>query len=187
MRRATELPEAQKGEIGPATLNVPTGNWAADEVLAIACPWNHRVLLWFGYPDSSNAPADGVLGQSDFCGGLTNCGSDARRADTLNWCYGVTIADFRLVVAGSGNRRVLVRNGIPQQNGAPADLALGQRNMSTRDETAGKPARVDKGDNRRAPAAGDSLCWPYRVAACGPALAFVDSDNNRVLLREASS
>ncbi|HEX2139001.1 MAG TPA: hypothetical protein VHG33_04745, partial [Woeseiaceae bacterium] len=39
-----------KGEIGPATLNVPTGIAAASGVLAVADAWNHRVLLWHGLP-----------------------------------------------------------------------------------------------------------------------------------------
>lgn len=59
-------------------------------------------------------------------------------SSTLNWCYGVVIADGRLIVAETGNRRVLVWNEILQWNGAPADLVLGQRDMSTRDENAGE-------------------------------------------------
>ena len=129
-----------KGEIGAATLNVPTGVSAADGVLAVADAWNHRVLIWHGYPETSNRPADVVLGQADFHGGLANRGGDAARADTLNWCYGVTLVDGRLIVADTGNRRVLIWNEIPQRNGAPADLVLGQRDFTTRDENAGRAA-----------------------------------------------
>src|SRR5271169_3751965 len=82
-----------KGEVGPATLNVPTGVSAAEGVLAVADAWNHRVLLWRGYPDAENRAADIVLGQADFRSGAANRGSNAARADTLNWCYGVAIAD----------------------------------------------------------------------------------------------
>ena len=41
-----------KGAVGAATLNVPTGVAAADGVLAVADAWNHRVLIWHGYPDA---------------------------------------------------------------------------------------------------------------------------------------
>ena len=68
-----------KGEIGAATLNVPTGVCAGDGVLAVADAWNHRVLIWHGYPDASNRPADVVLGQADFSGGLANRGADCAR------------------------------------------------------------------------------------------------------------
>jgi len=286
-----------KAEIGAATLNVPSGVSAADGVLAVADAWNHRVLIWHGYPDASNRPADVVLGQADFGGGLANRGADSARADTLNWCYGVTLAEGRLIVADTGNRRVLIWNKVPERNGAPADLALGQRDMTTRDENAGgavgalgmrwphaiavadqsifvadagdnrvmawrgwpeasgapcayvlgqpdlasqdhnrsayyptaaamnmpyglcvaekrlivadtansrlvgfdwtdlgmsaSASRLagqrdfsDKGDNRWAPAARDSLCWPYGLAARGSTLAIADSGNNRVLLWE---
>ena len=65
-------------------------------------------------PTRSNRPADIVLGQADFSGGLANRGADAPAADTLNWCYGVAIADGRLIVADTGNRRVLVWDAVPE-------------------------------------------------------------------------
>ena len=58
-----------KGEVGAATLNMPTGVAACDGVLAVADAWNHRVLIWHGYPENSNQPADVVLGQAEFTGG----------------------------------------------------------------------------------------------------------------------
>ncbi len=39
-----------KGAVGAATLNVPTGVAAADGILAVADAWNHRVLIWHGFP-----------------------------------------------------------------------------------------------------------------------------------------
>jgi hypothetical protein len=47
---------------------------------------------------------------------------------------------------------------------------------------AGQASFEAKGDNRWRPAARDSLCWPYGVAASGDALAIADSGHNRVLL-----
>jgi hypothetical protein len=114
-----------KGEVGAATLNMPTGVATCDGILAVADAWNHRILIWHGYPDTSNQPADVVLGQADFGGGIANRGSNAPAADTLNWCYGVTIVYGKLVVCDTGNRRVLIWNEIPTTNGTPADLVLG--------------------------------------------------------------
>ena len=37
-------------------------------VLAIADAWNHRVLIWLDLPESTNCPADVVLGHEDFSG-----------------------------------------------------------------------------------------------------------------------
>src|SRR5271163_3523619 len=158
-----------KGEIGPATLNVPTGVCAVDDVLAVADAWNHRVLIWRGFPDASHRPADVVLGQADFRQGLANRGADHPSADTLHWCYGVAVADCRLIVADTGNRRVLVWNDIPETNGAPADLVLGQRDFLTRDENAGE------GGGAR------GMRWPHAIAMADGSLFVADAGNNRVM------
>ena len=63
----------------PATLNMPTGIAACDGVLAVADAWNHRILIWHGYPETSNRPADVVLGQADFAGGIANRGANTPR------------------------------------------------------------------------------------------------------------
>jgi hypothetical protein len=158
-----------KGEIGSATLNVPTGVCAASGVLAVADAWNHRVMLWHGYPNAANRPADVVLGQADFRCGLANRGADAAGADTLNWCYGVAIFDGRLFVADTGNRRVLVWDEIPQTNGAPADLVLGQRDFTTRDENAGEGAGAL------------GMRWPHGIAVANGMILISDAGDNRVM------
>jgi hypothetical protein len=157
-----------KGAVGAATLNVPTGVAAGDGVLAVADAWNHRVLIWHGLPEKSR-PADVALGQADFAGGLANRGADSPAADTLNWCYGVTIADRRLFVADTGNRRVLIWDAIPQQNGAPADLVLGQQDFGCRDENAG----IGIGPV--------GMRWPHAVVAAPDRLIVADAGNNRVM------
>jgi hypothetical protein len=158
-----------RGEVCASSLNVPTGVCAGDGIVAVADAWNHRVLLWHGCPDRSNQPADIVLGQADFAGGLANRGARAAGPDTLNWCYGVAIADGRLYVADTGNRRVLVWDEIPRRHGAPADLVLGQRDFSIRDENAGEGAGAR------------GMRWPHGIAVAGGMLLVCDAGNNRVM------
>ena len=158
-----------RGAIGAATLNVPTGVCAADGVLAVADAWNHRILIWHGYPTTSNQPADVVLGHADFGGGLANRGAGAARADSLNWCYGVALVDRRLVVADTGNRRVLVWNRVPQTNGAKADLVMGQRDFTTRDEGAGEAGGAT------------GMRWPHGVTLAGGLVLISDAGGNRVM------
>ena len=141
--------------------HVPTGIAAACGVLALADAWNHRVLLWHGAPRSANRPADVVLGQADFDPKLPNRGLGAPRADTLNWCYGVAIAEGRLLVADTGNRRVLVWERIPERHGQPADLVLGQPDCATRDAGA--------------------LRWPHAIAATENLFFVADAGSNRIL------
>jgi hypothetical protein len=151
------------GMVGPDTLNVPTGIAAAADILALADAWNHRVLLWHGVPQA-NRPPDVVLGQPDFTSGLANRGASAPGADTLNWCYGVALCDGRLVVADTGNRRVLVWNAIPQSNGAPADLVLGQRDFMIRDIGAG------------------GMRWPHAAVLQAASLFVADAGSSRVMV-----
>jgi hypothetical protein len=153
--------------IGPSTLNVPTGVAIGSGVLAVADAWNHRVLLWFGMPETSNQPPDVVLGQSGFATGLANRGASMPAADTLNWCYGVGIHDGRLFVADTGNRRVLAWNTIPEANGTAADLVLGQRDFSTRDERGGGAT---------------GMRWPHAVAAADGRLFVADAGTSRIMV-----
>jgi hypothetical protein len=159
-----------KGEAGGATLNVPTGVAAEKGVLAVADAWNHRVLIWHGYPTTSNRPADVVLGQADFGGSLANRGDDRPRADTLNWCYGVAIANGRLIVADTGNRRVLIWDRIPETSGPPADVVLGQPGFLTRDENAGEAGSAS------------GMRWPHGLAEAHGMLFVSDAGNNRIMV-----
>jgi hypothetical protein len=154
---------------GAATLHVPTGVAIERDLLAVADAWNHRVLLWHGLPTRSNAPADVVLGQADFTAAAANRGRASAAADTLHWCYGVALLGGRLVVADTGNRRVLIWNRVPTANGQPADLVLGQRDFLCRDENAGgAPGPL-------------GMRWPHAAAAAAGGLQIADAGNHRIL------
>jgi hypothetical protein len=161
-----------RGDVSARTLNVPTGLAADGEVLAIADAWNHRVLIWHRRPSAgaSYGPPDVVVGQADPTSGSANRGAERARGDTLNWCYGVAICQGRLIVADTGNRRVLIWDRIPETNGAHADHVLGQRDFETRDENAGH----DAGDI--------GMRWPHGLAQVGTALLVADAGNNRVMV-----
>lgn len=158
------------GPVGAATLNMPTGLAAEGEILALADAWNHRILIWHGVPGRNNQPANIVLGQADFSGGLANRGRGEASADSLNWCYGVTIAEGRLFVADTGNRRVLVWNSLPKRHGQAADLVLGQGDMVTRD------------DNASGLGGAVGMRWPHAIAVREGRILVADAGNNRVMV-----
>jgi hypothetical protein len=154
---------------GRTTLNVPTGICSCGEGLAVADAWNHRVLIWKKLPEDSNVPADLVLGQANFTDNEPNRGKQAA-ANTLNWCYGVFYHQGKLFVADTGNRRVLIWHQLPQENGQPADLVLGQLNMTSRDENGGSYPSAS------------SMRWCHDITIWGDNLVVTDAGNNRVMI-----
>ncbi|NVB40878.1 hypothetical protein G6O69_23770 [Pseudenhygromyxa sp. WMMC2535] len=162
------------GDARADTLNVPTGvarygDAGAGAIgLVVADGWNHRVLIWHRVPTSDNTPADLVLGQADFRGSQPNRGGEVSAA-TMHWPFGVLVHDGRLIVADTGNRRVLIWNSLPEANGQPADLVLGQADMAARSDNGGGDP-----DAR-------SMRWPHDLAICQGDLVVTDAGNNRVM------
>lgn len=159
-----------KSGVDAFSLNVPTGATACGAGLAVADAWNHRILIWLETPTKNNQSADIVLGQADFFSGEANRGSAAPTAETLFWCYGVFWDGARLWVADTGNRRVLMWNGLPTRNGQPADLVLGQKDFVSRDENGG------------AEPSATSMRWAHAVALWRGRLCVADAGNNRVMV-----
>jgi hypothetical protein len=159
-----------KSTPGRTTLSVPTGICACGEGLAVADAWNHRILIWKKVPQDNNVPADLVLGQANFYDNEANRGKQEAAANTLNWCYGVFYHQGRLLVADTGNRRVLIWYQLPEENGQPADLVLGQPDMNSRNENGG-------GTPDRA-----SMRWCHDITFWGDNLVVADAGNNRVMI-----
>jgi hypothetical protein len=158
-----------KSDPGTAMLNVPTGITSLGEGMSVADAWNHRVLIWHNRPRDSHAPADLVLGQTDFSSVDGNRGA-AAAAESLFWPYGVHWDGTHLWVADSGNRRVLMWNGEPGAHAQPADLVPGQRHFTTRDEIGGgRPSR-------------SSMRWPHGVAIWRGRLCIADAGTNRIMI-----
>jgi hypothetical protein len=159
-----------KGDVTASTLNVPTGVTACGSALAVADAWNHRVLIWREAPRASQLPADVVLGQESFSSAESNRGQADPAAETLFWPYGVHWDGARLWVADTGNRRVLMWNGLPEKNGQPADLILGQPGFTSRNENGGG-----------APNAA-SMRWPHAIGVWAGKLCVADAGNNRIMV-----
>ncbi|MBL8473946.1 MAG: hypothetical protein KF778_06485 [Rhodocyclaceae bacterium] len=159
-----------KGLASSASLNVPTGIARCGAGMAVADAWNHRILIWHDLPRRNNAAADLVLGQADFAATDANRGAPAPSAGSLFWPYGVHWDGARLWVADSGNRRVLMWDGMPATNGQPADLVLGQPDFSSRNENGGG-----------APGAA-SMRWPHTVYHWQDRLLLADAGNNRIMV-----
>jgi hypothetical protein len=127
------------------------------------------VLIWNAFPTQNDAPADVVLGQPDMTSSTVNNGglSASSFADPgRGWSDGT-----KLWVPDLGNHRVLIWNSIPTTNNAPADVVLGQPNMTTNQPNFGMNATNAAG-----------LSGPIAVWASGSTLAVAEYSNNRVAL-----
>ncbi len=101
---------------------------------------NNRILIYNSIPSSNNASADVVIGQDDFVGGGRNHGlGDNPDEWGLNLPMGVFYDEVsgKLIVNDQNNYRWLIFNKIPEENGASADVVIGQPDFNTR--TSNRP------------------------------------------------
>ena len=149
--------------------------------LLVADAGNHRLLRWDVHP-ACDRPADGVLGQPDFAGGMEF--PYVSQAGRLRFPYAIATLDGSLALADTANNRVLLYDAGGGAGGTLAD------HDALPDAVLGQPSYAANGENRWEQVAADTLCWPYGLAwhrPCdgGPELmAIADSGNNRVVLWE---
>lgn len=96
-------------------LNMPYGLSARGDWLLVADTANSRLLGWHIDDCATGASARALSGQPDFgAKGDNRWGMPAR--DSLCWPYGIgAAADGRVVIADSGNNRVLLWNAAPER------------------------------------------------------------------------
>ena len=136
---------------------------ATDGTRLFIAEWgNNRVLIYNKMPESDGAAADFVIGQDSFTTSVFGT-----TAKSLRRPNGVSTDGTRLFIADSLNNRVLIFNKIPTQNGASADVVLGQPGFTTFE---------------RLPAAANTMYEPMSATTDGQRLIVTDLANNRVLI-----
>ena len=146
------------------SLSGPSDVFVSGNQIAIADSFN-RVLLYNSIPTTSGAAANLVLGQPD----MTSGGSEVSTMALPNavWTNGTQIA-----VADTNNQRVLIWNTWPTANGTPANIVLGQPDMTTAIYNGPTQSNVSA----------STLFSPQGVASDGTELYVADGGNNRVLV-----
>ncbi len=158
---------AQAGGLGPANgMRLPTGVIVHEERLVVADAWNHRLLIWDEVPEESSRPPDHIVGQCSPFGIEENRGGACGPLG-MYWPFGLAMVDGQFYVADTGNRRVLVWDGIPDAATEPV-LIAGQPDAFAREENRGGIAP-------------DSFRWPHDVAGTADRLFVADAGNHRVL------
>ncbi|MBX9600161.1 MAG: hypothetical protein K2X35_04115 [Bryobacteraceae bacterium] len=153
-------------------VRLPTAVATDGAILAIADTQNNRVLIWNSIPTANGAPADVVVGQTDFTSFKQPIVVDQT---SLRGPQGVWIQGTRLFVADTQNHRVLIWNTIPTRNNQPADLVIGQPNFTT----AFEPPVTFTGVTS---ATAERLLDPVSVTSDGTRLIVTDLGHNRVVI-----
>jgi hypothetical protein len=182
----------------------PQGVWIQSGKLYVADTQNNRVLIYNQIPTSNGAAADVVLGAPNFTSfvepDLTQQKTDAVATNMLN-PVSVSSDGIRLFVADLGYHRVLIWNGIPTSNGAPADVAVGQPNLTS--SLSNNSFTIDPNDTNHVqhpvlctmatgidannnptypPHCNATLSFPRFALSDGTRLFIADGGNDRVLV-----
>jgi len=132
------------------------------DMLAVGDGSNYRVLIYKPIPTEDGEPAQLVLGQDNFyenTGGVIN---------KFNVAIPYISDSGRLYVADIYNNRVLIWKNLPTSMNQPADLVLGQPDMTTNVYNYGSELR--------------GLYQPDQVTSDGTRLVIADRLNHRVLI-----
>ena len=167
-----------------STMRGPAGVWSDGKRLVVLDGGNNRVLIWSSFPTSNAAPADVVLGQSDFVHVKENDDDQDGSTDpqptarTLNGPYdGVYSNGQQLFIADSYNDRILIWNTFPTANFMPADVVLGQSDFAHDTENDDNQDGTDDGS----PSA-RTFNFPSGVLQVGNQLIVTDGGNSRYLI-----
>jgi hypothetical protein len=129
-----------------------------------------RINVYESEPVVGSHTPSAFIGQSTHLNREPNQGLSAPTSSTLSSPAGMTSYGSALIVADSGNNRVLIWNTVPTSSGAAADVVIGQT-----DFTGGNC-------NQGGSAAANTLCSPRSVKIIGTKLYVADSGNARVLI-----
>ena len=150
------------------TLYTPSGLYCDGTRLFIADINNNRVLIFNTIPSANNASADIVIGQPNMTSNTANNGGLS--AKSLYTPTDVFFDGTKLFIADYRNNRILIYNSLPTGNNSPADLVIGQPDMTS------------NSGNQGGAASSRTLLHPAFLWIDGSRIFISDESNHRVLI-----
>ncbi|MEM7575431.1 MAG: hypothetical protein AAF433_21185 [Bacteroidota bacterium] len=141
--------------------------------LLVADTQYYRCLFWKNWQDAGQQHSDLVIGQPSLSDNGMNQYDLFPRADTLSWCYDAGFYQDGLLVADTGNSRILWFNQIPQKSGTAANNLIGKPHFRMGSENAATVFGTEA-----------QLYWPFSLCTSDHFLALADTGNHRVSLQE---
>lgn len=169
-------------------LKAPQGVWIQGNRLFVADSLFHRVLIWNTFPTSNNQPPDVVIGQPNFTTTRpSNLLDDDIPVAANNLLNPVAVSSdgTRMYVADLGHNRVLIWNAIPTQNHQPADIVVGQPDLSS--DTSRFSNNSPRLCESEAVDDDENLLYPPRCAATMSLPRYVVSDGQRMFVADGGN
>lgn len=139
--------------------------------MAITDTQYYRVLLWQNWRDALQEKAQVIVGQADLESNGMNQYGLFPQANTLSWCYDSAFYRDGLLVADTGNSRVLCFQQVPLTSNATADNLIGKAHFNLGSENRDTLFGTEQ-----------SLYWPFSLSIEQSQLAIADTGNHRIIL-----
>lgn len=159
------------GAVSGATMLQPKDVWSDGRALYVADTGNNRVLVFAAVPTVSGASATFALGQPSLVTSTPAAGQQGMVEPSS-----VHGNANQVLVADTGNNRVLIWNYVPTSSGAAADLVLGQADFDDVTADAGQLTPHANGLNA-----------PLGVAQIGDDVVVADTGNRRYVVYEGAA
>jgi len=139
--------------------------------MAVVDTQYYRTLLWHDWRTAPNQQADVLIGQPDFESNGQNQYGLFPNQQTLNWTYDAHFYGNGLLVADTGNSRILWFDTVPTQHNQPADNLIGHASFVTSSENASTRFGTDR-----------QLYWPFSISTDSDQLFIADTGNHRIII-----
>jgi hypothetical protein len=127
--------------------------------------------LWQHWQDALQNKAASIIGQPDLDSNGMNQYGLFPEANTLSWCYDTAFHRGGLLVADTGNSRVLNFEKVPTENNQAAQSLIGKPHFNMGSENMDTLFGTEK-----------SLYWPFSISIERDRLAIADTGNHRIIL-----
>lgn len=141
--------------------------------LVVADTQYYRTLLWQDWRTATHHCADVVLGQPDFAGNGQNQYGLMPARHTQNWTYDAHFCGDGLLVADTGNSRLLWFATVPTTHNALPDNLIGHARFTIGSENADTRFGTDK-----------QLYWPFSICVETNKLFIADTGNHRLVIAD---
>lgn len=139
--------------------------------MSVADTQYYRILIWRDWRTAFHQKADVIIGQADLDSNGQNQFGPHPGANTLSWCYDTCFSQNGILVADTGNSRVLRFDSLPGHHNPAADGLIGKPDFFTGSENAETVFGTER-----------SLYWPFAICADAARLAVADTGNHRILI-----